>query len=170
MLLALGFTALEMPKASAACPIEGCNFPDPTPPAPKPQPPLRDAYFTIEDQSQAQFRIIYLTMNYPSVNSQGQNTMLSRIAYATNEVAPTSPNYFLTWANYAKFKAVRIDTSRVTTFTAYGQYSNGVYGYKTANIRYSVSPPVFNNCYKWFIWADGSTMQAQGFYPNSICS
>jgi hypothetical protein len=169
MMFSLGLSSFNAPTASAACPVQGCDPSDPNP-HPKPQPVTRDAYFGVIDQTQQQFRVIYVTMNYPSVNTQGQNVNYSRTAYATGELNPTGANYFLSYSGTAAFKGVRIDTTRTTTFLAYGQYSNGAYGFKTTYIQGTTPPGDFHICHKWFIWYDNSTMQAYGFEPNYMCS
>jgi hypothetical protein len=105
-------------------------------------------------------------MTYYSV-SNNQYVQYSRTAYSTNVTNPTSTNYFQALSNYGMFKSVRVVTDKPTTFTAYGQYANGSYGYKTAVIQYTTTEKLYY-CKKWAI-GSYPNMQAQGFYPNYNC-
>lgn len=147
MMLTLGLTTLDTRQASAACPIQGCEVPEPTP-TPTPQPALKNAIFEQAWLSEyGMFRINTVTMKYPTVNSQGQKVYSTRTAHPSYSSNPTTPDYVYTWENTAYFKQVRIDTSRPTYFTVYGQYDNGLYGTRYTTIQYMAANGIY--CHRW---------------------
>jgi hypothetical protein len=170
IILTLGLATLDRPPVSAACPIEGCNSggPDPTPlPV---QPPLRDIYFHRIDTTQDYFWIYQMYINYPTVTASGQRIYKDIVLDQVWTITPSMTSWLNAWSGDVYIKGLRVDTSRPTTFKAYGRYNTGLYGYKTALVQ-SLSTAIFKPCHTWFRQTTTDIgLQAYGFYPNQYCS
>jgi hypothetical protein len=169
LLLTLGLTVLNTPSANAACPIEGCNFPDPTPKPTLPVPPSRVIWFYVIDQHYPAFEVLSLKMTYYTV-SNNQYVQTSRNATITNPFNVSGDHYINT-NGYGKFFNVRLATNKPTTFTAYGKYASGQYGYKSVTVQNTVPfpSPTPASCYRWRVTSGTVDIATVGFYPTPGC-
>jgi hypothetical protein len=167
LLFTFGLTALSAPSANAACPIEGCNFPDPPEP-PLPIPATRNVIFHVWDQNWMVFKVESLKLTYYTV-SNNKYVQQSRTAYPVDQYNPPLQNFYQMYGDYGYFRTVKLATNKPATLTAYGKYNNGQYATKTVTIQSEVPYNNYNYCRKWRAYADNSTIMAKGFYPLAEC-